>query len=303
MKIARRYIAPLTLLPISVIVTVYGASLFMQTFPAVGTVTLTANCSTLTISAKPAAGSSGSIEYDCSGASPFGTTAAVTLANMMALTPQFTLPAGYTDLWINGGLGGATSAPCAGGIGLPGGPIASGTAVVFNNFGQRTVGAFDYCVDFTSFPNTGLPTFTITWTISGINGAIIPFYQISQTFPATTSVAATANCSTLTANDTLIVAGSSGVVKFDCSGASTFGTTPAFLVTAGSTLTPTFTLTGTGYTALAVIRSSVPTESCISSVAIASATPVTLAAPSYDYCASFTGIPTTGLNTFTVSWG
>jgi len=157
LKIARRYLAPLSLLLISTIGAAYAATtLFTQTFPAISTTAavLTSNCATLTPNVSSViAGSSGFVQFDCSGTSPFGTTNAVT-TNGGTATPQFTLPTGYTSLLMYDTVFGPLS--CAN---VPHNPLlTSGSPSTFGS------GTADYCANYSNAPSTGLGTFTITWT-------------------------------------------------------------------------------------------------------------------------------------------
>jgi hypothetical protein len=149
-KIKKRYL----LLPIAITMisgVAVASALFTQTFPAVGsTPVLTAGCSTLTaeITAPPTTGSSSSngILFDCV-ASP----GAAFVAIAGTATPTFTLPAGFTGLYISG------SGSCAGPTALEAISLTSGTPVTFSN------PEYAYCATYSSWPNGGTTTFTITW--------------------------------------------------------------------------------------------------------------------------------------------
>jgi len=137
MKIARKHLAPISLLLVSTIGVAYAANtLFTQTFPAIpATPALTSNCTTLTPNTSSVAtGSSGFIGFDCSGTSAFGTTPAITSPSAITATPQFTLPSGYMALGVftpgtNNCIGpSANSFPI----------LTSGTSIGIN-------GSLDYC--------------------------------------------------------------------------------------------------------------------------------------------------------------
>ncbi len=301
MKIARKYIPPISLLLVSTLGVAYAATnLFTQTFPAISAVSgITSNCTTLTPNlASVAAGSSGFAAFDCSGASPFGTTAALSVnapggsttsagGATIPITPSFTLPTVYTELAL------ISDTSCGSGAGTH---LAPGTA---SNLGT---GSYRYCAAFQNAPSSGLPTFSITWTT--------PTTPFTQTFPAISGAAGiTSNCATLTPFDpssgahmTSVAIGSTGFVYFDCSGASQFQTTWAFGVTVpgGSvTFTPQFTLPAP-YTQVAITSGR-----CGGFVfsQISAGTPFTFfGSATYSYCVQFQNAPSTGLPTFSVTW-
>ena len=158
MKIARKYLSPIALLLVSTIGVAYAATtLFTQTFPAISATTavLTSNCTTLTSNvASIVTGSSGFVQFDCSGTSPFGTTSAVATHGGTA-TPQFTLPTGYTSLFLyNTVLGPQGCVVVAGNTAQ----LTSGSPSTFGS------GTGDYCANYSSAPGTGIGTFTLTWT-------------------------------------------------------------------------------------------------------------------------------------------
>ncbi len=158
MKIERKYAPPLALLLVSVIGTAYAlTTLFTQTFPAIPPLIATANCTNLKpFVATVGPGSSGTVQFDCSGTAPTGTTPAFHVLANGVMTPTFTLPPGYTGLSI-------TSVPNTG---------IGGACGSFNRFAGLTSGVpitvgpgdFDYCGDFSSAPSTGLATFDIMWS-------------------------------------------------------------------------------------------------------------------------------------------
>ena len=315
MKIAKKFLPPISLLLISTLGVAYAATnLFTQTFPAIPAVSgITVNCTAETafdgVTNAPvssiAAGSSGSIEFDCSGTSPFGTTPAFSVnlpGGTITVTPTFTLAAPYTAVEIvsPGSYGCSRSDLRA--------TLTSGTGVTLP-FNVYTT--FSYCAQFLSAPSTGLPLLSVTWTT--------PTTPFTQTFPAISGMTAiTSNCVTLTPFDnaqdantgshiTSVAIGSTGTVYFDCSGTSPLGTTFAFSVVAPGasvSFTPQFTLTAP-YVAAAVIGVGSPcrTVDITPSTQITSGTPYTFTGSnSYSYCVEFSNVPTTGLPTFSVTW-
>ena len=316
MRIARRYLPPIALLLVSTIGVAYAVTaLFTQTFPAIPAVSgITVNCTAETafdgVTNAPvssiATGSSGSIEFDCSGTSPFGTTPAFSVnlpGGTITVTPTFTLAAPYTAVEIvsPGSYGCSRSDLRA--------TLTSGTGVTLP-FNVYTT--FSYCAQFLSAPSTGLPLLSVTWTT--------PTTPFTQTFPAISAgTAITSNCATLTPFDntqdansgshiTSVAIGSSGTVYFDCSGASGLGTTFAFSVVAPGasvSFTPQFTLTGPYIAAALVSVGGLCRIGDIGGSApqITSGTPFTFTGSnSYGYCLEFQNVPSTGLPTFDITW-
>jgi hypothetical protein len=158
MRIARKYLSPIALLLVSTIGVAYAATtLFTQTFPAISATpaVLTSNCATLTPDVSSVvAGSSGFVQFDCSGTSPFGTTNAVT-THGGTVTSHFTLPTGYTSLLLDNTVLGAQGC----GLTAPGNALLiSGSPSTFGS------GTSDYCANYSNAPSTGLGTFTVTWS-------------------------------------------------------------------------------------------------------------------------------------------
>lgn len=295
MKIAKKYLPPISLLLISTLGVAYAAtSLFTQTFPAIPAVSgTTSNCTTLTPNiASVAAGSSGTAAFDCSGTSQFGTTFAFvvnTQGGTISITPSFTLPSPYTALGISLGT-------CGGSVG-----ISSGSALTT---GSAT---YSYCAQYSNAPSSGLPTFSITWTTP-----TTPFTQAFPALPGSTAI--TSNCATLTAFDpvsqahmTSVATGSSGFVTFDCSGTNSIRTTPAFSVSlpgASAAFTPQFTLP-TPYMVIGLLTE---TNSCNAATLgfvpiLTSGTALTFTSSgTFEYCTQFQNVPNTGLPTFDVTW-
>ncbi len=163
MRIARRYLSPIALLLVSTIGVAYAATtLFTQTFPAIPATTpaLTSNCTTLTPNVSSVVtGSSGFVEFDCSGSAAFGTTPAFTLTPPVTVTPQFTLPTEYTALGVFHPADAATLTACPTGPPL-GGALTNGQPAFLGS----TFTSYDYCTTYSNAPSTGLATFDITWT-------------------------------------------------------------------------------------------------------------------------------------------
>lgn len=115
--------------------------------------TLTANMTHVIV------GSSGTVMFSCGSES-----SAIIVTNAGKVTPQFSLPPGYTSLKIS------TSLSCASPISLsPGSSLLFGTGT-----GAFPVGSYNYCASYSNVPSSGLQTFTLTW---------------AQSVPSTTSVA------------------------------------------------------------------------------------------------------------------
>lgn len=153
MNITKRYIPPIALLLVSTIGVAYAVTtLFTQTFPAISATApaIKGNCATLTPNVSSViAGTSGFIEFDCSGTAPFGTTAAYTVNTAGTFTPTFTLPTGYTGLAVVGPKTCSSS---------PQTPITSGLPFT------SVAGIADYCAQYSNAPSTGLGTFSVTWS-------------------------------------------------------------------------------------------------------------------------------------------
>jgi hypothetical protein len=158
MRIGRKYAPPLALLLVSMMGTAYAVStLFTQTFPAILPQFATPNCVTLVSTLSSVGqGSSGGVVFACG--SDIRNNPALTVTNTATVTPQFTLPTGYTALFIGyTGVIGAGSSGCTTSS-VPLITLTSGTPV--------TPGAntYDYCANFSTAPSTGLATFDIKWT-------------------------------------------------------------------------------------------------------------------------------------------
>ena len=149
-KFRRRYAIALVLAVVA-ITGVYGATLFQQTFPATPSGTLpviSSTCTTLMLeTAGMITGAPASMLFNCS-----PTTAAITSSSAGSSTPTFTLPPQANSLTLVNHVNSVNI--CTGGSAL-----TSGTAHTFT-----TGESLDYCLTSTSYPNGGIPTFTVTWS-------------------------------------------------------------------------------------------------------------------------------------------
>ena len=117
----------------------------------------------------------------------------------------------------------------------------------------------------------------------------------THTFPSgVTGAHLSTSCTTLTMGTPSVPLGT-GTVRFNCG-----SSTAALVATGGGPVTPTFSLSGTLYTSVAIVTSAAIATTCSGGTALASGTGVTPAAGSYDYCASYSGTGT--LTGFSLSW-
>ncbi len=132
-----------------------AAILFSTTIPQITVTGAASNCANPTLTGGPTIqGQSGRILVDCNG------VAAFTISGQdFDVTPTFTLPSGYVgaNLYPFGTTVGAGST-CAAALGSANIPITSGTGVVLSPQG------YNYCLDYSNTPNSGLASFTITWS-------------------------------------------------------------------------------------------------------------------------------------------
>ena len=149
----RIYGIPLAILALIMSAAVVAAVVIVtQTFPAVPATGLNANCAILSASpASVVSGSSGHLIFNC-GASP----AFQALTGTSAI-PSFTLPIGYTGAYIipSGSSNAATCGGISGNI-----QLTSGISQPF-----ASTATWNYCAEYASAPTTGLPTFTVSWSI------------------------------------------------------------------------------------------------------------------------------------------
>ena len=149
-KLRRRYAIALVLAALTV-TTVYGVTLFQHTFPATPAGTqpvISSTCTTLTletfgmITSLPE-----SMLFNCG-----STAAAITATSAGSSTPSFTLPTQANSLSLVVHVNGVN-------ICTSGSTLTSGVAHTFNS-GE----SLDYCLTTNSYPNGGIPTFTVTWS-------------------------------------------------------------------------------------------------------------------------------------------
>src|SRR5713101_5143748 len=135
--------------------------------------------------------------------------------------------------------------------------------------------------------------------LSMIGTAAAAITLFTHTFPSIPAAVVTTTCTTLTGTPTTVPPGSSGVIRFTC------GTDPAFTSALAASASPMFSTLPTGYTGLSGILHGATT--CAGppnpyTLTSGSSATFSTAGATFDYCASFTNAPTTGLGTFTVTW-
>ncbi len=122
---------------------------------------------------------------------------------------------------------------------------------------------------------------------------------LTHTIPPIPPSGLTSTCSTTTSSLTVVVPGSSGDIRFDCS------PNAAIAVSTATSATPAWT-PATGYTTLYVFPHSMSLgTSCAATngaLALTPGTAINLAIGNWDYCADFANAPAAGLASFTVSW-
>jgi len=149
-KFRRRYAIALVLTVVA-ITGVYGVTLFQHTFPATPSGTLpviSSTCTTLTLeTAGMITGVPENMLFNCG-----PPTAAITSSSAGTSTPTFTLPTQATSLSLVTHVNNVNI--CTGGS-----LLTSGQAHTFTS-GE----SLDYCLASNSYPNSGIPTFTVTWS-------------------------------------------------------------------------------------------------------------------------------------------
>lgn len=142
------------MLAVLTITGVYGVTLFQHTFPATPSGTLpvvSSTCTSLTLETTGMiTGVSASMLFNCGPTT--AATAAITSSSGGTSTPTFTLPTQATSLSLVTHLNGVNV--CTGGS-----LLANGTAHSF-----ASGASLDYCLTSNSYPNSGIPTFTVTWS-------------------------------------------------------------------------------------------------------------------------------------------
>jgi hypothetical protein len=136
----------------------------------------------------------------------------------------------------------------------------------------------------------------VVFAIVGVAAATV---VLTHTIPPIPPSGLTSTCSTTTSSLTVVVPGSSGDIRFDCS------PNAAIAVSTATSATPSWTPV-TGYTTLYVFPHSMSLgTSCAATSGSLSLTPgtaVSLAIGNWDYCADFANAPAAGLASFIVSW-
>jgi len=149
-KFRKRYAIAL-ILTVVAITGVYGVTLFTHTFPATPSGTLpviSSTCTTLTLETRGMiTGVLETMLFNCG-----STTAAITSSSAGTSTPTFTLPPQATSLSLVTHVDSVNF--CTGGSAL-----TSGVAHTFAS-GQ----SLDYCLTSNSYPNGGIPSFTVAWS-------------------------------------------------------------------------------------------------------------------------------------------
>ena len=149
-KIRRRYAIALGLAAITV-TSVYGVTLFQHNFPAtpVGTQrTIYSTCTNLVLATSGMVTSlPASMLFNCGPTAP-----AITANSDGSSTPTFTLPNSATSLSLVSHVNNVSV--CTGGT-----TLTSGTAHTF-----ALGDSLDYCLTSNSYPNGGIPGFTVTWS-------------------------------------------------------------------------------------------------------------------------------------------
>jgi hypothetical protein len=104
------------------------------------------------------------------------------------------------------------------------------------------------------------------------------------------------NCSTLRSSQATVDAGGSGVILFSC------GNNAALTVGKPGQFRPIFTLPA-GYTGLKITNHAGGATDCNDGLILVSGQPIDLGRPgTFDYCAGYANVPSTGLASFKVAW-
>jgi len=149
-KLRRRHAIALVLTVVT-ITGVYGVTLFQHTFPATPSGTLpviSSTCTALTLETSGMiTGVPESMLFNCG-----LTTAALTSSSSGLSTPTFTLPTQANSLSLVNHVNNVN-------ICTSGSLLTSGIAHTFTS-----AESLDYCLTSNSYPNSGIPTFTVTWS-------------------------------------------------------------------------------------------------------------------------------------------
>ncbi len=153
--------------------------------------------------------------------------------------------------------------------------------------------------------------YTILGVLIATATVVAAVLLFQSSFPAVPVSGAASNCATLSLTGSPTIQGQSGSLLGTCN------TNPAFTVTGSSggfTVTPTFSLTGTGYSDLNIYPSTTTPgtpgvgTSCSSVVGVTlipltSGTGVVFSGgTSFSYCADYASVPAAGLAAFSVTW-
>jgi len=145
----------------------------------------------------------------------------------------------------------------------------------------------------------------VTLIVGGVVTAASMLVQ--QRFPDVTVVSglstACADPTQLTANETQVIAGTDGHIRYTCASG------PAFSALAGAVATPQFSLQGTVFTKLYIFRHSTPAgTSCLAGDAVAQLTNNTQvvfpldSATTWDYCMRYVDARLDAATTFSITW-
>lgn len=147
----KRLYAIAAILAIVLVTGVYGVTLFQHTFPAApngNSQVISSTCTTLTLeTGGMITGVPASLLFDC-GASG----AAITSSSGGSATPTFSLPNGATSLSLVTHVNNAK-------VCVPGSSLTSGSQHTFTS-GE----SLDYCLASSSYPNSGIASFIVTWS-------------------------------------------------------------------------------------------------------------------------------------------
>ena len=273
-------------------------TLFYHYFPFVPTTaTMTSTCPNSLIFSDPSSvpdGSSGQVTFECSATDPAFTISGGTFSARPSI---FYVTAPYTALWIYQSDGGSTSGACSSRTEAR--QIESGVTLDIESFN------YNYCAEYANVGTSGLPRIEVYWYRTPPSGALL-FYHLLPAVPTSGQMTTTCANTNLISNPTSVDQGSSGQIAFQCS-----ATDPAFTISGGTfSATPNFDGTGFAapYTTLWVYQSDGAATSGACSgrtearQLASGVTQVDMAALSYNYCAEYENVGSTGLPSFYVYW-
>ncbi len=151
----------------------------------------------------------------------------------------------------------------------------------------------------------GLSAVIAVLLVAGAVVAVSTFF--SQKFPSVTvSAGMSTQCASpalLTANSTLIIAGTDGYIRYRC------GTNPAFSTLANAAGIPTFNLTGSVFKSISIFKHSTALNTTCAAgdgvIQLSSGGLIQFPANfvvDWDYCARYTNAPLTGTTDLAISW-